>query len=106
MKLSRINQLLAELLGKAEIKETLSPGSAIRVLPSEKESSRLAYLAGKLCALRRKSCKCRVKPTKGKEPIKYGLNIDAMSAQLKSGCPKSFSVLCESGYKEGALKSR
>jgi len=94
MKLLRTNQLLENLLGRAEIKETLFPGSAIRVLPSEKELSRLAHLASQLCALRRKSCKCRVGPAKGKESIKYGLNIDAMSAQLKSGCHKSFTALC------------
>ncbi len=58
MKLSRINQLLESLWSKADIQETLSPGSATRILPSEKELSRLAYLASQLCGLRRKSCKC------------------------------------------------
>lgn len=106
MRLSRTNQLLGDLLSRAEIKEAVFPGSAIRLLPSEKELSRLAHLASQLCALRRKSCKSIVRPAKGKEPIKYGFNVAAMKASRNGGCSKSFSALCESGYKQGAFKSR
>lgn len=60
-KILHINKRLEAILSKAEIQETLSPGSTTRILPSEKELSRLAYLAGKLCELRRKSCKCATK---------------------------------------------
>jgi len=93
MKLSHINQVLENLLGRADIKEALSPGSAIRLLPAEKELSRLAHLSTKLCELRRKSCKCGAKSAKRKEPIKYGLNIDAITAQQKTRRPKGFMEL-------------
>jgi len=93
MKLLHTIRLLENLLGKAEIQEKLSPGSAIRILSSEKELSRLAHLASKLCELRRKSCKCMVKPAKKKEPIKYTLNVDAILAQQKARQPKSFMEL-------------
>jgi|GEM_PF-4520959 len=115
MKLSRTNQSLEELLGKAEIKEFLSPGSAIRILPPEKELCRLAHLSGKLCALLRKSRKDAVKISsakkvssrRGKEPIRYGVNVAARKAQLRTdGCSKSFSALCENGHEEGFLRSR
>lgn len=93
MKLSRANQLLEALLDKADIRERLSPGSAIRLLPSEKELSRLAHLANRLCALRRKSCQSRVRPARAKKPIKHGLNVDAILAQQKVGRPKGFMEL-------------
>ena len=54
-KITGINKRLEMLLNKADIQETLKPGSAIKILPLEKELSRLAYLSGLLCKLRKDS---------------------------------------------------
>jgi len=72
MKLAHTICRLENLLGKAEIKEVLSPGLANNILPPEKELCRLAHLASKLCELRRKSCKNAVRKSgrRKKEPIK------------------------------------
>lgn len=57
MKISCVISGLEALFNKAEISETIKPGSGIKMLPSQKELSRLAHLSGQLCALGRKSRK-------------------------------------------------
>ena len=92
MKLSHINGQLENLFNKADIQETLTPGSAVLLLPSGKELSRLACLAGELCALRKKSCKCAIKT------LSRGRSVEQKKAKLPktgSGSKEELEALAE-----------